>query len=67
MVSLFFVCLFVFIIIIFLLENKCKFAAYNWLQISCINTFLLKNSGLLLRFIKCIVQLHYNPLTYNEC
>ena len=24
-----------------LLANNCKFVAYNWLQISCINTFYL--------------------------
>ena len=35
----------------FLLENKCKFAAYNWLQIWCINTLLLINFGLFLLFL----------------
>ena len=28
-------------VIISLLANNCKFVAYNWLQISCINTFYL--------------------------
>ena len=38
-------------VIIFLLENNCKFFAYNWLQISCINTVLLINSSLLFLFL----------------
>ena len=36
------------ILFFFLLENKCKCAAYNWLQTSCINTLLLTNSSLIL-------------------
>ena len=47
----FFVFLFWFLFLIlffFLLENKCKCAAYNWLQTSCINTLLLTNSSLIL-------------------
>ena len=38
-------------VIIFLLENNCKIFAYNWLQISCINTVLLINSSLLFLFL----------------
>ena len=37
--------LFIVVVVVFFLENKCKFAAYNWLQISCINTLLLINSS----------------------
>ena len=37
--------------IFYLLENKCKFAAYNWLQISCINSLLLIILVLLLLFL----------------
>ena len=33
----------VFVVVVFL-ENKYNFPAYNWLQISCINTLLLTNS-----------------------
>ena len=61
----------------FLLENKCKFAAYIWLQIFCINTLFLINSSfssciliadqLQPTNIKFIVQLHYKRLTYHEC
>ena len=29
-------------VIISVLENKCKFVAYSWLQISFMNTFFLK-------------------------
>ena len=45
---LFFFLFFVFDFVFFLLENKCKCAAYNWLQTSCINTLLLTNSSLIL-------------------
>ena len=38
-------------VLIFLLENNCKFVAFNWLQIPCINTFLLINSSLLFLFL----------------
>ena len=42
---------FLFVCFSFLLENKCKFAAYNWLQISCINSLLLIILVLLLLFL----------------
>ena len=35
--------LLLFVVVVVFLENKCKFAACNWLQISCINTLLLIN------------------------
>ena len=41
---LFFVVAVVVVVVVFL-ENKCSFAAYNWLQISCKNTLLLTNSN----------------------
>ena len=44
----FFFLVFVFDFVFFLLENKCKCAAYNWLKTSCINTLLLTNSSLIL-------------------
>ena len=51
----FFVFVFVFCFcVFFLLENKCKFATYNWLQIWCINTLLLINLCLYL-FISSIL------------
>ena len=37
----------------FLLENKGKFAAYNWLQISCINTLHLINSSFASSILIC--------------
>ena len=44
-----------------MLENKCKFAAYNWLQISWINTLLLLNSS----FTSSILVTSYNLQTLN--
>ena len=58
---LFFVVVFLFCFL-FLLENKCKFAAYYWLQISCINKLLLINSSLLLLFL---FATSYNLQTLN--
>ena len=43
-------------------RNKGKFAAYNWLQISCINTILLIKSSLLLLFL---FLTSYNLQTLN--
>ena len=48
--------------VFFMLENNCKFVAYNWLQISCINTLLLINSTLLLLFL---FVTNYNLQTLN--
>ena len=44
---------FVFAFVFFLLENKGKFAAYNWLQISCINTLHLINSSFASSILIC--------------
>ena len=45
-----------------LIENKCQFDAYNWLQISCVSTLLLINSSLLLLFL---FVTSYNLQTLN--
>ena len=58
---LFFAVVFLFCFL-FLLENKCKFAAYYWLQISCINRLFLINSSLLLPFL---FATSYNLQTLN--
>ena len=42
-ISYFMLLLLLFVVVVVFLENKCKFAACNWLQISCINTLLLIN------------------------
>ena len=53
---------FLFLFLFFLLENKCKCAAYNWLQTSCINTLLLTNSSLILVLL---FVTRYNLQTLN--
>ena len=60
--SLFFFFWFLFLFLFFLLENKCKCAAYNWLQTSCINTLLLTNSSLILVLL---FVTRYNLQTLN--
>ena len=55
-------CLYAYCMLFVVVRNKGKFAAYNWLRISCINTILLIKSSLLLLFL---FLTSYNLQTLN--